>query len=425
MSGLFPNALTIAAREYLQRVRSRTFAVVTVVLAVIGLGIALLPIGIRLVAGDSTTSVAVYSTDATLRSSTVAGLTAILETGSGATQWKVSAVDDAAAAAAQVRAGKLDGLLTVSRRSDGELAFSALTAARSSDQRLFAVRQASTQLSIADRLARAGVDPGKTASIFAPTPFEVVPADPNAVNVETVGGPTYVVALVMVILSFMAILTYGQWVASSVAEEKSSRVMELLITAATPRQLLAGKVLGAGAAGLTQYGAVVAATGVGLLLQGTISQRVLGEPGTSLEGVNLWVLAPFGVFFIGGFILYATLYAALGSIAARQEDVQQVTGPMILLGTVGYLATFIGINTPDAAWVQILSLIPFFSPYLLPTRMLLASVAPWEWVVAVALMIVFILGALWVAARIYAAGVLLYGQRASLRAAWRATRVHR
>ena len=112
-------------------------------------------------------------------------------------------------------------------------------------------------------------------------------------------------------------------------------------------------------------------------------------------------------------------------MASRIEDVQQVTGPMIMIGMVGYLAAFIGMNTPEAAWVQVLSLIPFFSPYLLPVRMLLSTVAPWEWIAAGGLMIVFLLGALWVAARIYAAGVLLYGQRAGLRAAWRATRVHR
>lgn len=102
-----------------------------------------------------------------------------------------------------------------------------------------------------------------------------------------------------------------------------------------------------------------------------------------------------------------------------------VTGPMLMVGMVGYFASFIALSTPEAAWVQPVSLIPFFSPYMLPIRMLLTSMAPWEWVVAAGLMAIFLVGALWVAARIYSAGVLLYGQRPGLRAMWRAVRVDR
>ena len=112
-------------------------------------------------------------------------------------------------------------------------------------------------------------------------------------------------------------------------------------------------------------------------------------------------------------------------MASRTEDVQQATGPMIFIGLGGYFAAFIALNTPDAAWVKLLSVIPFFSPYMLPMRMLISSVAPWEWAVGAALMVLFLAGALWLAARVYSAGVLLYGQRASLRSVWRAVRVDR
>ncbi len=425
MIDLFPNAWHVARREYLTRVRSRTFAVITVLLALIGFGIAMLPIVGSLIVGDETTKVVVHAADGELESSVVASLTLILGGEDGAA-FDVQPADEEAAARANVRSGALDGLLSVTRGADEELAFDIFTDAGPASQWLFAVRQAATQINIGDRLERAGVDPSEAGEIFAATPFAVTPFDPNAPSIEDNFGPDYVLAMAMVVLTFMAVLTYGQWVATSVAEEKSSRVMELLITAATPRQLLAGKVIGTGAAGLTQYVVVVVAAIAGLLLQGTIAGLVLGENGgASLEGLNLWVLAPFGVFFIGGFALYATLYAGLGSIASRQEDVQQVVGPMIVIGMIGYFASFTAINVPDAAWVQWLSLVPFFSPYLLPMRMLLSSVAPWEWAAAVGLMVLFLAGALWVAARLYSAGVLLYGQRAGLRSVWRATRIHR
>jgi ABC-2 type transport system permease protein len=112
-------------------------------------------------------------------------------------------------------------------------------------------------------------------------------------------------------------------------------------------------------------------------------------------------------------------------MASRQEDVQQVTGPMMIIGMGGYFASFIALNIPAAAWVKVVSLIPFFSPYMLPMRMLLDEVALWEWALAGLLMIVFLLGALWVAGRIYSAAVLLYGQRVGLRSVLRAARIDR
>jgi len=430
MTSLFPNAWHVARREYRMRVRTRTFAIVTTVLAIIGLGIALLPIGVQLIAGDRTTTIGLYARDPQLESGTAASLETILNAGSSASgqpsaRYVISSVNTPATGEAAVRSGKMQGLLTLSRSADEELTFDLYTDQGPTNQAVIAVRQAATQISVGDRLLRAGVDPGQAGQIFAPTPFTVTPSDPNARSREDLGA-SYILVMVLVILTFMAVMTYGIWVATSVAEEKSSRVMELLITAASPRQLLAGKVLGTGAAGLTQYAAVVAAALVGVLLQGVLAERILGSGGgTTLEGINLWVFVPFGVFFLGGFLLYATLYAGLGSIAARQEDVQQVTGPMILIGMVGYFAAFAGVNVPDAGWVQILSWVPFFSPYLLPMRMLMSSVAPWEWALAGVLMIVFLAGALWIAGRIYSAGVLLYGQRANLRSIFRAVRVAR
>jgi ABC-2 type transport system permease protein len=427
VSNLFPNAGHVARREFLARVRSRSFVIVTAVLALVGVVLSLLPLGIELAAGDDDTTVAMYLADpsvpTTMATTLQDALNATAPAGDGT--YVVSVVNAADDAQAEVRSGDLDGLLTVSRNGGGDLTFALYTDEGPTDSTQSALRGATYQLSVGDRLERAGVG-AQAGEILAPAAFEVTRSDPDAVNPEEDFGARYLYAMALVILTFMAVITYGTWVASSVAEEKSSRVMELLITAATPRQLLAGKVLGTGAAGLTQYLAVVAAALSGLILQGILKERLLGEASAGqLEGLDLTVLAPFGVFFIGGFLLYATLYAGLGSMASRQEEVQQVTGPMIFVAMIGYFAAFIGLNTPDAAWMQVASLIPFFSPYLLPARAILDSVAPWEWIVAAALMLLVLAGALWVAARIYSAGVLLYGQRPSLRAMMRAVRVAR
>ncbi|CAN5267948.1 hypothetical protein BH24CHL10_BH24CHL10_13430 [soil metagenome] len=240
-------------------------------------------------------------------------------------------------------------------------------------------------------------------------------------------GGAFILAYALVILTFMAILTYGNWVAQSVAEEKSGRVMELLITAATPRQLLTGKVLGSGAAGLTQYLAIVAAAIIGFVANAPISESlgVSGQSPISLPDLNAWMLLAFGAFFLLGFVLYSTLYAAAGSMVSRIEDVQQAVGPLIFLSMAGYFASFTGLNDPDAGWVGVLSFVPFFSPYLMPARMLLTSVGSGEILVALAILAVTLIAAMLFASRIYSAGVLMYGQRVGLRTIWRASRVSR
>jgi ABC-2 type transport system permease protein len=140
---------------------------------------------------------------------------------------------------------------------------------------------------------------------------------------------------------------------------------------------------------------------------------VLGEAGagTPLAGLTIGILGAFVVFFLLGFLLTALVYAAAGSLVSRQEDVQQVALPMLMLSFAAYFAAFFASGAPDAAWVGPLSWVPFFSPYLMMTRLVTDTVAPWEVALAVGLLLVAILAALVVAARVYAAGVLLYGQR--------------
>lgn len=427
MRNLFPNAWHVALREYAQRVQGRAFRITTVVLALVGLGLALLPVGIRLIAGDEATQIGLYAQDDTVEAQTLdTYLNAA--TAEGSSGYEVVPVQDQAAGKADVRNGDLDGLLSVGRQADGDLAFTFFGDTSPTSRTLAVVRNATTPLTITDRLQRLGIDPSEQQQILGPPVFQTETSSENGGPASQAWeGPAWALSYVLVILTFMAVVTYGSWVAASVAEEKSSRVMELLITAATPRQLMAGKVIGAGAAGLTQYLSILGAALVGLLLQGTIAQRVLGDANANLlEGVNLWALLPFSLFFVPGFLLYCILYAGFGSIASRQEDVTQVTAPMLFIGMAGYFTSFVAMATPDVGWVKVLSLIPFFSPYLLTARFVLVdNVAPWEWVVAALLMFLFLAAALWLAARIYSAGVLLYGQRSNLRSVWKAVRVSR
>ena len=211
---------------------------------------------------------------------------------------------------------------------------------------------------------------------------------------------------------------YAGIVAAGVAEEKSSRMMELLLNAATPFQLLAGKIVGIGAACLTQMGCLVV-VGIGALLLQTPLQAVLfgasaGDFTQYLTGVSIPFYLLFLLYFLLAFFLYATLFAGLGAMVRRQEEVQSTVMLPQLLMVSGYVLFFFVVSSPDATLPEVLSYIPFWTPMLMLMRLAMGTVAWWEIVLTIALMRVAILACTWFAARLYRFGVLMYGQRPGL-----------
>ncbi len=204
--------------------------------------------------------------------------------------------------------------------------------------------------------------------------------------------------------------------------------MEVVLAAATPFQLMTGKVVGVGGLALVQYVLVLVPASVVLIFQGQIASRLLGAGGASVDlpaGLSIGMLVVFGIMFVLGFALYAVLYAGAASLVSRQEDVNQIVAPLTMISVAGYLvATYsgTGIIPIDSPLVVILSFVPFFSPYLMLTRLGQQAVGPVEVVVAILILAAFIPVALWVAARLYRSGVLLYGQRPTPRTLVRALR---
>ena len=235
-----------------------------------------------------------------------------------------------------------------------------------------------------------------------------------------------ILATVLIVLIFVTLTVYGMWVATSVAAEKSTRVMELLISAATPRELLVGKVLGVGGAGLTQYAGILIPAALVVLFQDRIAGLLLGPAPVGgeapLDGLTLPMLGAFLLFFLLGFVLYALLYAAAGSLVSRQEDVQQLALPLSLVSMASYIAAAIGLSSIGSPVVVVLSFIPFSSPFVMLSRIMLGRVEPWEIALSVAILVGTSGLILLLASRIYATGVLLYGQRPGVLAFLRAAR---
>lgn len=435
---LLPNAWYIAMREYRGRVSSRSFVVGTILLAVLIFGATQIPTAIDYIGGSSQTKVALVSEAPKMPADAAKVLDSALNGSAaqpGSTDHREFVLTwlggDVAAAQQRLQDGEFEALVVITRNSStGDLVFTCRTDLASDGRQLQLIANGVDYLTIDDRLARAGVS---LSAVQAPAQWAVVPIKPAKdgapATVNSISGEvsSTLTGTALIVLIFMAIITYGTWVAMSVAEEKGSRVMELMLNAATPFQMLTGKVLGNGAAGLTQYGAVMLAAVAGLLLQGPIRQATAGgsASGDSLGGMSLAVFGAFIVLFLLGFLFYALLYAALGSLVSRQEDIQSATSPLMMVIMAGYLMSVFAIQMINDTWVVVLSFVPFFSPYLMLARVAGGHVELWEFALTVVLMLAASAVALFAAARIYSAGVLLYGQRVGLRQVFKAARVSR
>jgi ABC-2 type transport system permease protein len=417
------NARLVAGREYGVRVRSRAFAISTVVLAIVAAAAALAPLAIRVLQHDAVIHIAASAPDARTAELTLRSLDIVLNgeaslDPTATPTYHFTLVDsaDVPAARAEVAAGTLGGLLILTDGPAGRLDFEYVTPNPASRQavlfRLVAVAVAAS--------IRADEAKGLIGDFVV---TDAAPGDRPAGSEFDVAGQQ-ILATILVMLVFVTSVTYGMWVATSVAEEKSSRVMEVMLNASTPGEMLAGKVAGVGGAGLTQLAAIVLPAAAVVALQEPLARLILGEAagGPPLAGLTPGILVAFVVFFLLGFVLSALIYAAAGSLVSRQEDVQQVALPMLMISFVAYFAAFFASSSPDAAWVAPLSWMPFFSPYLMVTRLVAGAVEPWELALALGLMAAAIVVALVVAARIYAAGVLLYGQRPDVGGVIRAAR---
>jgi ABC-2 type transport system permease protein len=338
-------------------------------------------------------------------------------------QYRVVATADVAAARARVADDTSAGLLIVTRDAAGDLEFAYATKGSAIDRLSIVMRQAVGTIAVQDRLTRAGIPPIDQVKLFVGPAFALEAPDGS----EPTGPATaegfvneFAIGFVLAIVLFMAIILYGQWVAYSVVEEKSSRVMEVILGAATPFELLAGKVIGVGALAITQYVIVFVPATLALLLQDQIAALVLGGTAGAVGlpgGLSIPLLLAFGVFFVLGFALYAALYAGASALVSRTEDINQIVAPMTIIATVGYLVAVYsstGLLT-NSTFVVVMSYIPFFSPYLMLSRLGGGVAGPVEVIVAIAILVITVPAAIWIAARFYAAGVLMYGQRPSLR----------
>jgi ABC-2 type transport system permease protein len=383
----------VARREISERLQGRLIRIMTAATALLVVAGIVVP---GLVKGSST------PTRIGLVGARAQALGPALRRGAEASKQKIrlTEVRDAGRARAQLERGSLEVALSVGAdaahaqvKQSLAPAIAALIAATVDEAHLRAV------------LSGAGVRPATLQAALAPVRLTTaalhpVPADRSA---------RAIAALAAGLLMYLSLGIYGGAVASGVAQEKTSRTAEVLLAAVRPGQLLGGKVIGIGLTGLGQLGIAAIA---GLIANSVVhSTRI---------PASLWVLLPgFLVCFLAGFVLYAFAFAAAGALVARQEEVQFVTLPIGLPLLVGYLLVYAAISSPNATWLRVLSLLPPLTASLMPARIALGHIAPWELALEVLIMAASIYAMIRFASRVYRGGLISGGSRLGWRTAWR------
>jgi ABC-2 type transport system permease protein len=264
----------------------------------------------------------------------------------------------------------------------------------------------------AARIQASGADPKVIQAVTAPV--QIKTEFQTATGSEDLGARIGVASFFMAAL-YGTTLTFCAFVLQGVLEEKTSRVAEVLIATVKPFVLMAGKVIGVGLVGLTQL--LIWAGGYTLADKIGLPVMELGSVGVP-DGIWGWLV----LYFITGYFLYASLFAAVGASINRMEESQAAMTPLMIPIIIAYFLSFMAIQDPAGTVARISSLVPFTAPTVMLSRILLGDPAPWEIGLSIALLILTGIGTTWLSAKIYRAGILRYDGRLSLKAAFQSLR---
>jgi ABC-2 type transport system permease protein len=270
-----------------------------------------------------------------------------------------------------------------------------------SNQAARLVQSAVAAQAVIGRLRAAGLSREQAVQALAPRPLPVKALEPSTRETDRNRGLLYIGTLVL----FLALISFGQAVAASVAEEKSSRVVEVLLTTLSPRRLLAGKVLGVGLVGIV----LLFIPGVAALGAGALAGRS-GLPSAAPEAIALVLL-----WFVLGYFLYSVAYAAVGALVSRHEDLDTAGMPVNALLIASWIVAMVAFDEPNGTLARICAFIPPFAPMVVPARMVLGDMSVLGLIGAVAIDLLATAALILVAARIYERAILHMGARLTFR----------
>jgi ABC-2 type transport system permease protein len=261
--------------------------------------------------------------------------------------------------------------------------------------------------------SKINLTPEQLGQLYEPVSFEKIALEENAKTEEELNQARGLVYVLLFIIYF-AVIMYANMIAMEVATEKSSRVMEILISSVSPIKQMFAKILGIGLLSLTQL-AVLLSVGYFSIKRNLSSLEGGFFDSFGFGNISLSTIAYAVIFFILGYFLYATLAAFLGSLVSRIEDVQQMITPMTLLVVAGFMIAMFGLGKPDSPFIVITSYIPFFTPMIMFLRVGMLNIPVWETALGITILVGTIAFLAIFGARVYRGGVLMYGKSNSFK----------
>lgn len=406
--------IVIARREFLERVRTKWFLIATLLGPVLMLGIILVPALLARTGGDKNRIALVDRTAPADQSLHVVEQLQTVLTAAGWTVTVAPPQTTDATLLAQIAAEKLNSFLVVPANplGDGQFVYRGDNA--SSQEVQLTLFRSIAGVVVTARGTALGLTLPQLASLNAPPSIDSQLTTGQAEGSS--GTAAFVIGYAVMIILYFAITLYGVNVMRSVVEEKTSRVVELMVAAAKPRDLMAGKIVGVGAVGILQ---LTVWLGMAVL---TLAYRdqLLGLFGVSSRGAVLPTLAftqivVVLIYFLLGYFFYAAFFAAVGAMVSSDQEAQQAQTPVTLLLMLPVACVSLVTNNPRGLTAQILTTIPFTSPTLMPMRYLLGGATLLQLLVSMLVLVVSVVVVVVLAAKIYRVGILMYGKRPSLR----------
>jgi ABC-2 type transport system permease protein len=254
------------------------------------------------------------------------------------------------------------------------------------------------------RLSAAGLDPGKVKDLTRGLDLKTIRLSETGEREDK--GAAMIFSIILLMILYVSILMWGQMVMTSVIEEKTSRVVEVMASGVTPTTLLAGKLLGVGAAGLTQF--LVWSLSLFAVSVATAGP-MLGS--FSMPEITPLMLVSFVLFFLLGFLFYASLYAAIGAAVNTVQEAQNFVWPVMMPIILAMVCFPAALEAPDGALAVTMSMMPGMSPLIMFLRIVVLTPPLWQIGLSIGLLALGIVGVVWVAARVYRVGILMYGKR--------------
>ncbi|WP_338554754.1 ABC transporter permease [Paenibacillus sp. KS-LC4] len=276
----------------------------------------------------------------------------------------------------------------------------------------------------------AGLSEEQKVQLFAPVSIETMQIAAEAgtgSNTDGLSPQQQAVNMglvsIIVIMLFFVIMVTGQLIATEITSEKGSRVMEILITSVSPLTQMFGKVFGMFLVGLFQlvlYGAVMI-----INLSLPQNKNAFMNWNIDFNQINPSLIVYAIIYYLAGYFLYAMLYAAIGSIVSRTEDLAQAVMPITILSLAGFYISTFSISNPDTMLVKVASYVPFFSPFVMMLRIGLTNPPVWQVLLSLGILFVSIYIFGWLGAKIYRTGVLMYGKRPTFKELIKAMRAYK